>query len=88
LPELHRQVVIAYGWMTSDRFTDLFALAQGAPGPNLLVITLIGWDVAGLPGAIAATVAICTPAEFSPMSFPASGTASARRAGGLRSRPA
>ena len=61
LPELHRQVVDVYGWMTSDRFTDLFAIAQGAPGPNILVITLIGWDVAGLPGALAATVAICTP---------------------------
>jgi chromate transporter len=61
LPELHRQVVGVHGWMTSDRFTDLFAIAQGAPGPNLLVITLIGWDVAGLAGALTATVAICGP---------------------------
>ena len=61
LPELHRQVVDVYGWMASDRFTELFAIAQGAPGPNLLVVTLIGWNVAGLPGAVAATVAICMP---------------------------
>lgn len=62
LPELHRQAVDIYGWMTSARFTDLFAIAQAAPGPNMLVITLIGWDVAGIPGAIVATLAICVPA--------------------------
>jgi chromate transporter len=61
LPELHRQVADVYGWMTSARFTDLFAIAQGAPGPNILVVTLIGWYVAGLPGALAATIAICGP---------------------------
>lgn len=61
LPELHRQAVDVYGWMSSARFTDLFAIAQGAPGPNILVVTLIGWDVAGLPGAFVATAAICGP---------------------------
>ena len=63
LPELHRQVVDVYGWMSSARFTDLFAIAQGAPGPNILVVTLIGWDVAGLSGAMAATLAICGPSS-------------------------
>lgn len=61
LPELQRQAVDVYGWMSSARFTDLFAVAQAAPGPNLLVVTLIGWDVAGLPGALVATLAICAP---------------------------
>ena len=64
LPELHRQAVEVYGWMDSGRFTDLFAIAQGAPGPNILVVTLIGWDVAGLAGALAATAAICTPSAL------------------------
>jgi chromate transporter len=49
--------------MSSARFTDLFAIAQGAPGPNILVVTLIGWDVAGLPGALVATAAICGPSS-------------------------
>jgi chromate transporter len=61
IPELHRQAVEVHGWMSSGRFTDLFAIAQGAPGPNILVVSLIGWDVAGIPGAIVATVAICGP---------------------------
>jgi len=61
LPEMHRQAVDVYGWMSSERFTDLFAIAQGSPGPNILVVTLIGWHVAGLPGAVVATLAISGP---------------------------
>lgn len=61
LPELHRQAVEAHAWMSSARFADLFAIAQGAPGPNILVVTLIGWDVAGPAGALVATFAICGP---------------------------
>jgi chromate transporter len=63
LPELHRQAVDVHGWMSSQRFTDLFAIAQGAPGPNILVVTLIGWSVAGIPGAVVATLAICGPSS-------------------------
>lgn len=61
LPEMHRQAVDVHHWMTSDRFTDLFAIAQASPGPNILVVTLIGWDVAGLVGALVATIAMIVP---------------------------
>lgn len=61
LPEMHRQAVEVYGWMTSARFTDLFAIAQASPGPNFLVVTLVGLDAAGLPGALVATAALTTP---------------------------
>jgi chromate transporter len=61
LPEMHRQFVENYGWMSSQRFTDLFAIAQGAPGPNLTVVTLVGWDAAGLAGALVATFAMVVP---------------------------
>ena len=64
LPELHRQAVTGHGWMSSDRFRDLFAIAQASPGPNLLVVTLIGLNAAGLPGALVATAAICGPSCF------------------------
>jgi chromate transporter len=62
IPELHRFVVLDHPWMTNEQFTALFALAQAAPGPNVIFVTLIGWQVAGLAGACAATVAICGPA--------------------------
>jgi chromate transporter len=62
IPELHRFVVLDHPWMTNEPFTALFALAQAAPGPNVIFVTLVGWQVAGLAGACAATVAICGPA--------------------------
>jgi chromate transporter len=39
----------------------MFAIAQAAPGPNMLIVALIGWHVAGLPGALVATAAMCAP---------------------------
>lgn len=61
LPEMHRLVVESHGWVSSAQFSELFALAQAAPGPNVLVVSLIGWKVAGFAGAIVATLAICLP---------------------------
>ncbi|MDF2994759.1 MAG: Chromate transporter [Xanthobacteraceae bacterium] len=61
LPEMHRQVVEIAGWMTDAQFAQTFAIAQAAPGPNILVVTLIGWHVAGAAGAAAATLAMCVP---------------------------
>ncbi|MBB3770770.1 chromate transporter [Angulomicrobium tetraedrale] len=61
LPEMHRQVVEVAGWMSNAEFARTFAIAQAAPGPNMLVVTLIGWQVAGAWGALAATLAMCGP---------------------------
>jgi chromate transporter len=61
LPEMHRNVVEIHGWMSATQFAELFALAQASPGPNMLVVSLIGWKVAGIAGAVVATLAICVP---------------------------
>jgi chromate transporter len=61
LPEMHRVVVENHHWLDDATFTHLYAIAQAAPGPNVLVVTLIGWKVAGLGGAFAATLAMCLP---------------------------
>ena len=61
LPEMHRVVVENHHWLDDTTFTHLYAIAQAAPGPNVLVVTLIGWKVAGLSGALAATAAMCLP---------------------------
>jgi chromate transporter len=63
LGEIQRQVVEVHPWMNAQEFATLYALAQAAPGPNMLVVTLIGWRVAGLPGALAATGALCAPSS-------------------------
>ena len=60
-PEFHRQVVVLYGWMTSAEFAHVVALAQMAPGPNMLVVSLIGWKVADFNGLLASTAAIMAP---------------------------
>lgn len=63
LPEMQRQVVDVHGWMTAREFAALFALAQAAPGPNMLVATLVGWQVAGFTGALAATLGMIGPSS-------------------------
>jgi chromate transporter len=64
LPEMQRQVTVVHPWMTPQTFAALYALAQAAPGPNMLVSTLIGWRVAGVPGALTATGALCAPSSL------------------------
>lgn len=64
LPEMQRQVVEVHHWTSATEFAALYALAQAAPGPNLLVVTLIGLHVAGLTGAVAATVALIAPSSL------------------------
>ncbi|GAB4064784.1 chromate transporter [Ancylobacter sonchi] len=61
LPEMHRQVVDVAGWMTNEQFAQTFAIAQAVPGPNVLIVTLIGWHVAGPAGALVTTLAMCGP---------------------------
>lgn len=64
LPEMQRQVVEVHGWMSPAEFAALYALAQAAPGPNMMVSTLVGWRVAGAPGAIVATLGIIGPSSL------------------------
>ena len=61
VPEIHRQAVDLRGWMTERQFADLFAISQAAPGPNVMIVTLIGYHVAGLWGAVVTTLAMCGP---------------------------
>jgi chromate transporter len=61
VPEIHRQSVELHRWMSDREFADLFAIAQAAPGPNVMISTLVGWKVAGVPGGLVATLAMCGP---------------------------
>jgi chromate transporter len=63
LPELHRSVVAQRHWLDEASFNQLFALAQAAPGPNILFASLIGWKIAGLSGLAVATAAILLPSS-------------------------
>ena len=62
LPEMQRIVVDVKGWVTAAEFTQLFAVSQAAPGPNILFTSLVGWKMAGIGGALVALAAFCVPA--------------------------
>lgn len=64
VPDMRREVVDVLHWMDTPTFLNLFAVAQAAPGPNVLIASLIGWQVAGLPGLFVATVAIVLPSSL------------------------
>ena len=61
LPELQRYVVDVKGWVTPSEFIQIFAVGQAAPGPNILIASLVGFKVAGLGGALVALAAMCGP---------------------------
>jgi chromate transporter len=64
LPEMQRQVVEVHHWMPASEFSALFALAQAAPGPNMMIVTLVGWHVAGWTGMLVTSVAKFGPSSL------------------------
>ena len=62
-PDVFRLVVTERGWMTGTEFATLVALSQAAPGPNVLVMALIGQRVGGVALGVAALVAFCLPSS-------------------------
>jgi chromate transporter len=61
IPEMHRISVEVMHWMNDRQFADMFAIAQVSPGPNVIIVALIGFHVAGIAGAAVATTAMCGP---------------------------
>ncbi len=69
IPEMHHQLVELRGWLSSGEFVSLVALSQAAPGPNVLIVSLLGWKVAGISGALVATAAMCIPSSLTTYFF-------------------
>lgn len=63
-PEMHRYLVAQGGWLADSEFTTAIALAQASPGPNLLFVPVLGYQVAGLIGAAAALGGILLPSTL------------------------
>src|SRR2546429_7301672 len=62
MPDMYRYVADEHALVTSRQFADLYALAQAAPGPNALWVTLLGLQAAGWMGAAATTLGALIPA--------------------------
>lgn len=63
LPEMQHQVVEVHHWLSASEFSAMFAMAQAAPGPNMMIVPLVGWHVAGPAGLF-----ITSLAKFGPSS--------------------
>jgi chromate transporter len=61
IPEMHRVAVDVMHWMNDRQFSDMYAMAQVSPGPNVIIVALIGYHVAGFAGAGVAITAMCGP---------------------------
>jgi len=61
IPEMHRLMVDQHTWLTDAQFSASIALAQASPGPNILLVTVMGWNAGGWQGAAAATLGILLP---------------------------
>ncbi|MFW1807229.1 chromate transporter [Acinetobacter ursingii] len=64
LPEMQHQVVNIHHWMSAEQFSSLFAMAQAAPGPNMMIVPLIGWHVAGPTGLLVTSLAKFGPSSM------------------------
>ena len=62
LPDIHRYVVEVHLFFNNTPSTEIYTLAQVAPGPNVMYVTLIGWHLAGWAGAAATTIPLLVPA--------------------------
>lgn len=70
LPEMHLRAVGGYDWLTNSQFADIFSISQAAPGPSILIVSLVGYAaglhvagvLGGLLGGVLATVAMIVPA--------------------------
>ncbi len=63
-PDMQRYLVAGHGWMTDEQFTTGVAIAQAAPGPNILFVAVMGWHVAGLAGVLATLTGIMLPSSM------------------------
>ena len=61
IPLMQSAAVFKNGWMTASQFAAAIAMGQVTPGPVAISATFIGYKVAGLPGALVATVAVFAP---------------------------
>lgn len=61
---MHQASVEVHGWLSEQQFIEVFAISRAAPGPGSLIVPLLGWKVAGWPGAIVAGLAILVPSSL------------------------
>jgi chromate transporter len=62
--DMQRYLVAERGWIDALQFNASIAIAQAAPGPNILFVALLGWSVAGPLGMLATMIGIMGPSSL------------------------
>ena len=62
--DIQYQTVDVHHFLSNQEFTDLFAVSRAAPGPSTLIAALIGYQVAGILGALVGCLAIYIPSSL------------------------
>ena len=63
-PDMQRWLVSEKGWLSDEQFTAGVAIAQAAPGPNILFVAVMGWHVAGVAGVAVTMLGIMGPSSL------------------------
>ena len=70
LPSMHQSAVREYDWMSDQEFVDLFSISMAAPGPSMMVVSLVGLKAClsygtaiAIVGALIATIAMFLPSS-------------------------
>ena len=61
VPEMHRYLVDQHHWLSGEQFSAMVAIAQAAPGPNLLFVAVLGWGIGGALGMLVTMIGILLP---------------------------
>src|SRR5262249_60294076 len=61
LPQMKHEAVTQHHWVTAEQFADIYSLGQLAPGPNMNMVAIIGYKIAGVAGAMLVLVAFYLP---------------------------
>lgn len=64
LADIAHQSIAVHRWTSEREFADLFAISRAAPGPGSMLVALIGWKVAGVTGAVVATLSLYLPSAL------------------------
>ncbi|MDB5526604.1 MAG: chrA [Rhizobium sp.] len=61
---IQNETVNVHAWVSASEFIHLFAVSRAAPGPGMMLATVIGWKVAGWLGALVASLALFVPSSL------------------------
>ena len=63
IPQMHNDAV-QYGWATSEQFAQFYTIGKLVPGPTTIFSALVGYNAAGIPGAVIAAAAMFIPSTI------------------------